>query len=81
MLAGGWSTTTTTTGGHMPESITIDCDDCVMRGTVACQDCVVTFVCRPTGHGRVVLDAAEALAVGRLSAAGLVPGLRHRRMR
>lgn len=26
------------------ERLTIDCDDCVMAGTTACADCLVTFV-------------------------------------
>jgi hypothetical protein len=57
-------------------SFTIDCDDCTMRRTAACHDCVVTFVCE--GHQALVLDFAEMRAVRLLAAAGLVAPLRHR---
>jgi hypothetical protein len=58
--------------------LTIDCDDCLMRDTDVCQDCVVTFLCDDTG-GAVVIDASEARAVAILARAGLAPGLRHLR--
>ncbi|MEA2716009.1 MAG: hypothetical protein QOI99_326, partial [Actinomycetota bacterium] len=28
----------------------ISCDDCVMQGTSACDDCVVTFICGREPH-------------------------------
>lgn len=81
-------------------ALVIECDDCVMQHTSACDDCLVTFVL--SGHQRagsssaaaqrqdrppadptseraevLVLDPDEALAVGRLARAGLVPALRH----
>lgn len=59
--------------------ITIDCDDCTMQGTPACDDCVVTFICGREPDEAVIIDAAEARAVRLLAEAGLVPGLRHRR--
>jgi len=60
-----------------PTGITISCDDCAMRDTEACDDCVVTFLCgREPGEG-IVIDAAEARAVRLLSRAGLAPQLRH----
>ena len=60
-------------------TLTIDCDDCTMRDTAACDDCVVTFFCdRPPGEA-VIIDVAEARAVRMLSDAGLVPRLRHDR--
>jgi hypothetical protein len=56
-------------------SFTIDCDECVMRRTSACTDCVVTFVCE--GADALVFDLAEARAVKLLAEAGLVSPLRH----
>jgi hypothetical protein len=58
--------------------LTIDCAECVMRHTSACDDCVVTFVVgRRPGEG-LVIDVAEERAVRMLAGAGLVPRLRHR---
>jgi hypothetical protein len=61
----------------------ISCDDCAMQATVACGDCVVSFVLRDdpqvdTGEGELVLDADEVRVVGLLAKAGLVPELRYR---
>ena len=60
-------------------TLTIDCDECVMQGTEACSDCVVTFLCERDPAVAVVIDADEARAVRMLHRAGLVPGLRHAR--
>jgi hypothetical protein len=60
-------------------SFTIDCDECVMQGTGACEDCVVTFLIERDPAAAVVIDAAEARAVRLLGRAGLVPTLRHER--
>jgi hypothetical protein len=55
----------------------IDCDECVMQYTAACDDCVVTFlISREPGAG-VVLDLEEQRALRALAGAGLVPRLRH----
>ena len=59
------------------DAVTISCDDCVGRGTSACGDCVVTFLCGPEARTSVVIDVAEARAMRVLAGAGLVPGLRH----
>ena len=59
--------------------VTIDCDECVMRETTACDDCVVTFVVNREPGEALVIDVAEERAVRMLAGAGLVPGLRHRR--
>lgn len=67
-------------------SIIIDCDNCMMRATDACSDCLVTHVCESsqngTGHGHehgaVVFDIAEQRAVRWFAEAGMVPTLRHR---
>ena len=56
---------------------TISCDECIMRDTETCDDCVVTFLCeRPVGSA-VVFDLATARTVRLLGEAGLVPPLRH----
>jgi hypothetical protein len=55
----------------------IDCFECVMRATTACQDCVVTFVVGREPGEALVIDADEERAVGMLARAGLVPRLRH----
>lgn len=57
----------------------IDCDDCVMEGTDACQDCIVTFLCTRDEGGAVVIDVQEVRALRLLHEGGLAPGLRHRR--
>jgi hypothetical protein len=63
----------------MAEALTIDCDECVLQGTDACDDCLVTFLCQRAPDEAVVIDVAEARAVRLLGQAGLVPALRHRR--
>lgn len=62
----------------MSESLNIDCDDCVMQHTTACDDCVVTFICSREPGEALVIDVAELRAVKMLGRAGLVPELRHR---
>jgi hypothetical protein len=58
-------------------TFTISCEECVMRDTDTCDDCVVTFLCdRPAGVP-VVLDLDTARTVKLLGQAGLVPPLRH----
>ena len=59
------------------ETLTIDCDDCRLQGTEACDDCVVTFLCGTERASAVGIDMAEVRAVRLLGDAGLVPGLRH----
>ncbi|TMK59192.1 MAG: hypothetical protein E6G60_15045 [Actinobacteria bacterium] len=56
----------------------IDCDECVMQGTSACSDCVVTFLVRREPGDALVIDVEEERAVRLLADAGLVPQLRHR---
>lgn len=53
----------------------IDCDDCVMQGTDACHDCVVTFLLADVA-GPLELDAERTEALDVLADAGLVPKLR-----
>ena len=57
----------------------ISCTDCVMEGTDACADCVVTFLCAREPGEAVVIDADEARALRLLERGGLAPTLRHRR--
>ena len=58
--------------------LVIDCEQCVMQHTDACDDCVVTFICSRTPEDAVVVDVDEWRAVRLLQDAGLVPKLRHR---
>jgi hypothetical protein len=62
-----------------PEAFTIDCADCMHRGTDVCDDCVVSFIVGRQPEDAVVVDAEEARAVRMLELAGLVPGVRHSR--
>ena len=55
----------------------IDCDECVMQRTEACDDCVVTFIAGREPGDAIVIDVAEERAVRMLAQAGLVPSLRH----
>ncbi len=57
----------------------INCDDCVMQHTHACDDCVVSFIVDRRPGDAIVIDVEEERAVRMLSDAGLVPELRHRR--
>lgn len=57
-------------------TLTIDCDLCSLRGTDACQDCVVTCLLDREPEDAVVIDAGEARAMRMLQRAGLVPSLR-----
>lgn len=59
------------------EVLRISCDECVMQGTDACADCVVTFLCGREPDEAVIIDVEEARAMRLLEQAGLVPGLRH----
>ena len=59
------------------DSITIDCDTCIMKDTDACSDCVVTYLCEREPETAVVIDLADFRAMKALADAGLVPELRH----
>ena len=58
--------------------VTIDCAECVMRDTSACDDCVVTFIVGRRPGEALIIDVEEERAVRTLAGAGLVPRLRHR---
>jgi len=64
------------TAAESEGGLTIDCDRCSLRQTVACKDCVVTFLLGRDADDAVVIDAAEARAMQMLGRAGLVPELR-----
>jgi len=51
----------------------IDCEQCAMQHTSACDDCVVTFL---LDRGPVDLSPSESEALGNLADEGLVPHLR-----
>ena len=55
--------------------ITVDCDECSMQHTSACEDCVVSFLLDHDPEDAVVIDADEARAIRLLERAGLVPSL------
>lgn len=57
-------------------TIIVDCDECTLQHTSACEDCLVTFLLDREPGDAVVIDAAEARAVRLLERAGLVPNLR-----
>ena len=59
------------------ENLRIDCDECIMRDTDACDDCVVSFIVKREPGDAIVVDAAEQRALKALGEGGLVPGLRH----
>ena len=47
--------------------LTIDCDECVMRDTGACDDCVVSFVVGREPGEALVIDVDEERAVRMLA--------------
>lgn len=55
----------------------IDCNQCLMQHTAACDDCIVTLLLKMDGeHEPLALDSSETEAIGHLAEAGLVPRLR-----
>lgn len=59
-------------------SLYISCDTCVMEGSDACADCVVTFLCEREPGDAVIIDVVEERALRLLAQGGLAPALRHR---
>jgi hypothetical protein len=57
--------------------LVIDCAECVLEGTDACSDCVVTWLVDREPGDAVVIDVAEVRALRALEQGGLVPTLRH----
>ena len=62
----------------MSDNLRIDCDECVMRETAACDDCVVSFIVKREPGDALVVDVEEQRALRALGERGLVPQLRHR---
>lgn len=54
----------------------IDCNECVMQHTSACDDCIVTVLLAGDSQSRLELDDDESGALVHLADAGLVPKLR-----
>ncbi len=63
----------------MAPDLRISCEECVMEGTSACEDCVVTFLCERAPGDALVIDVVEARALRLLERGGLAPALRHTR--
>ncbi len=63
----------------MASDLRISCDECVMEGTSACDDSVVTVHCGREPGDAVVIDVTLGRALRLLEQGGLAPGLRHRR--
>lgn len=59
-------------------TMTINCTDCASRAPATCGDCAVSFICDRHHADPVVIDPAEARAVGLLAQVELLPPLRHR---
>jgi len=59
------------------DNLRIDCDECLMRATTACDDCVVSFIVRREPGDAIVVDVAEQRALKTLGERGLLPRLRH----
>lgn len=60
-----------------PGHITIDCDECVMAGTRACDDCVVSYIVNRGTGSCMIMDLDEVRAVRLLAESGLAPQLRY----
>ena len=57
--------------------LTIDCGECAMAGSAACDDCIVSFIVNRRPGDAVVVDADEERALRSLAIGGLAPRLRH----
>jgi hypothetical protein len=55
----------------------IDCDECALQHTEACDDCLVSYICSREPDDALVIDVAEVRALRLLSGGGLIPELRH----
>ncbi len=58
----------------------LSCDDCVMSGSDACPDCVVTYLFEHDPDDAVIIEADEARALRLLARAGLTSEIRHKRL-
>lgn len=61
-------------------AIRIDCDECTMQHSTACNTCVVSFIQGREPGDALVIDVAEERAIRMLAKAGLSAPLRHHRL-
>lgn len=57
------------------EPLVIDCDLCDYSGSVTCDDCLITYLCRPD-RSSVVIELSDIRALRKLGQSGLVPELK-----
>ena len=60
------------------ESLLIDCDRCEYLGSHTCDDCLVTYLCRPD-RTSVVIELSDIQALRKLGRSGLIPELKLRK--
>ena len=60
------------------DSLLIDCDLCDYSGSSTCDDCLVTYLCRPDRNS-VVIELADIRALRKLGRSGLIPELKLRK--
>lgn len=60
----------------MSSTLTIDCYECQLQHSDACQDCLVSFVIDRDPKDALIIDVEEERAVRMLEKAGLLPRLR-----
>ncbi len=60
----------------MSSTLTIDCFECQLQHSDACQDCLVSFVIDRDPKDALIIDVEEERAVRMLEKAGLLPRLR-----
>ena len=58
--------------------ISIDCRTCIMKDTVTCSDCIVTYICDRKPEQAVVISMEEWRSMRSLNKAGLLPELQHK---
>ena len=57
--------------------ISVDCRTCVMKDTVTCSDCIVTYICNREPEEAVVISIEEWRSIRSFNKAGLLPELQH----
>ena len=57
------------------ESLLIDCDLCEHSGSETCNDCLITYLCRPD-RDSVIIELSDIRALRTLGRSGLVPRLK-----
>lgn len=59
------------------DDLVVDCATCVARNSIACDDCLVTYICDREPGVAVIISMDELRSMRALSNAGLVPALKH----